>query len=153
VARLREQGLTAAEIAARLGVGRAAVSNMLRRMGRGGALPVRCPDCGATVLAAQHPGSRQQRAPPCLPCLAKRPDATFGVRLKAHRLAAGLTCDQLGAEAGVSGTMITHYETGRCDPTPELLARLVGVLGPGLLTPEAGRRAGDKGKAGRKKKV
>jgi transcriptional regulator with XRE-family HTH domain len=45
-------------------------------------------------------------------CLANRPDATFGERLKAHRLAAGLTLKELARGAGLRYQNLSAYERG-----------------------------------------
>jgi transcriptional regulator with XRE-family HTH domain len=65
----------------------------------------------------------------CLACLAKRPQATFGQRLKAHRLAAGLTLTGLEQRSGVDLSLISAYECDRSEPKWQTLAKLSRVLG------------------------
>ena len=52
-----------------------------------------------------------------------------GERLKALRLAKGLTLDGLAMQSGVSRAMISRIERGEASPTAVLLARLVAALG------------------------
>jgi transcriptional regulator with XRE-family HTH domain len=86
----------------------------------------------------------------CLSCLTRRPGATFGERLKAHRLAAGLTLEALAARCGMPYQCLSTYERGAQEPAWGNLVRLVGALGPGLLPDLAevedakGRLAGEK---------
>ncbi len=68
----------------------------------------------------------------CLPCLAKHPNVTLGEPLKAHRAAAGLTCEQLAVKVALTASATSHYEVGLREPSPMTLARLAEVLGPGL---------------------
>jgi transcriptional regulator with XRE-family HTH domain len=139
VARLRALGLSVPEMARRLGVSAPSVYTMLRRLGRADRLPVACRECGAVILAALPAGVSKPPSALCLACLRKLPDAPFAERLRSYRLAAGLTRVQVGAKVGVTASMITHYETGRCAPSPEVLARLVTALGPGLLGQAGGK--------------
>ena len=67
----------------------------------------------------------------CLDCLPA--DAPFGVRLKACRLAAGLTLRALAARCGIRYQRLSAYERGAQEPAWGNLVRLVGALGPGLL--------------------
>jgi transcriptional regulator with XRE-family HTH domain len=84
----------------------------------------------------------------CLDCLSA--GAPFGVRLKACRLAAGLTLRALAARCGIRYQRLSAYERGAEGPASRNLVRLVGALGPGLLpdVPEGerpkGRPAGEK---------
>jgi DNA-binding XRE family transcriptional regulator len=104
---------------------------------RGGAaqLPivVRCSGCSAAITAGHHAVGLNRLAL-CLACPAERPDAPFGVRLKACRLAAGLTADQLAALTGVSAHAIRAVERGACWPRWERVARLIRALGADLVT-------------------
>jgi hypothetical protein len=67
----------------------------------------------------------------CLDCLPA--DAPFGARLKACRLAAGLTLRALAARCGIRYQRLSAYERGAEGPASGSLVRLVGALGPGLL--------------------
>lgn len=134
IARLRARGLTMAEIGRRLGVTRQAVFDALARRRRPPAEPaVPCTGCGATIASAGAIPSDAEGAL-CLPCLASRPKASLGVRLKAFRLAAGLTKLELAQRLGLSAMAVHHYETGRREPRWRHLVPLIRVLGPGLLT-------------------
>jgi len=46
-------------------------------------------------------------------------------------LIAGLTQREVAAETGITPQAVTLFEKGK--PTPETLAQLVAVLGPGLM--------------------
>jgi hypothetical protein len=70
--------------------------------------------------------------PLCLACLADRPGAPFAVRLRAYRVAAGLTVVRLAARSGVGASTLWTYEAGGCPPLARNLAKLVRVLGPGV---------------------
>jgi transcriptional regulator with XRE-family HTH domain len=71
----------------------------------------------------------------CLSCLAKKPDAAFGQRLKAFRLAAGLTQKQLSMRSGVPDGIIGGLEQrAHRSPGWTHLVALMKVLGAGLVT-------------------
>lgn len=53
---------------------------------------------------------------------------TTGARIKAARKKAGMTQDDLGAELGVSGSMIAQYETGKRKPKIETLKKIADAL-------------------------
>ena len=69
----------------------------------------------------------------CLRCLARHPGATFGERLKAHRLAAGLTQQELADATGTYPQEISCYERDETEPTWRTVAALVRALGVGLV--------------------
>ncbi len=133
IAQLREQGLSQAEIGRRLGVTRQCVQVTLRTMARASSRSVGCAVCGAAIVSEGALPS-DGGAALCLPCLARRPAAPFAHRLKACRLAAGLTKAQLAARAGLTPQMIRHYERGSREPRWPQVARLVRALGPALVT-------------------
>jgi len=54
---------------------------------------------------------------------------TLGQRIKKARKAAGLTQEQLGAIAGVSGVAIMRYEKGQREPSGQPLLRIAQALG------------------------
>jgi transcriptional regulator with XRE-family HTH domain len=122
---LRAQGLTLVQVGQRLGVTRQAVTAMLRRPKRPAAA---CPGCGAARSRAGV-GARGDRAALCLACLGKRPGATAGQRLKAARLAAGLSQAELAARAGLSPHALCECEGGRVRPHERTLVRLAQALG------------------------
>ena len=129
-AALRARGLTFAAIGRRLGVTPEAARQMALAAGR--PAPPRCASC-AGPLPARSRGVR------CPACVAADPDAPFAERLRALRLAAGLTGARLAALAGLSYTTIRNYEGGRGRPRPRLLAALARVLGGGLLAGAGGQ--------------
>lgn len=57
------------------------------------------------------------------------PHAAFGQVLRKHRLAAGLSQEQLGLESGVQRNFISLIETGQNQPTISTIFRLSGALG------------------------
>src|SRR6516164_768418 len=90
---LRARGLTFAAIGRRLGVTPEAARQMaLAAAGR--PAPPRCASC-AGPLPMRSRGGR------CPACVAADPDAPFAERLRALRLAAGLTGARLAARAGL----------------------------------------------------
>jgi hypothetical protein len=91
-------------------------------------VPVHCTEC-STVITQLHGVADNNRTVGCLTCLGKRPGATFGQRLKAHRLAAGLTLTALEQHSGVHLSLISDYECGRREPKWQTLAKLIRVLG------------------------
>jgi transcriptional regulator with XRE-family HTH domain len=73
----------------------------------------------------------------CPGCLGRQPGATFGQRLRACRLAAGLSQGELARRSGIARTAVQNYEQGRWSPRPAPLARLVRVVGPGVATTDS----------------
>jgi transcriptional regulator with XRE-family HTH domain len=134
VARLRAGGLSLAEIGRRLGVSKVAIFSMLRRMQRDRPPSFACAGCGReTASPAARPAD--SGAALCLECLRQRRDAPFTARLRACRLAAGLTKGALARRARVAHQTVGRYEPGERVPGGALLERLVRVLGPDLMTP------------------
>src|SRR5262249_33938013 len=121
-----------------LGCSRQAVWQLLSNYGRDLAPPILlCCHCGAEVLR----GNRRlcNNGPvSCLDCLARRRPTQFGERLKAFRLAAGVSQRRLARHAGVSVTNLGKLEGGRKGPMWDTLLKLVGVLGDGLVTLDIG---------------
>ena len=56
-------------------------------------------------------------------------DAAFGAALRRVRLAAGLSQEQLGLDAGVQRNFISLIETGQNQPTITTIAKLARALG------------------------
>jgi transcriptional regulator with XRE-family HTH domain len=133
IAQMRAKGLSLAEIGRRLGVSRQAVQITVRAMERPVVRAVACAGCGAAVVSAGALRS-DRGAALCLPCLRRKPSAPFGQRLKACRLAAGLTKVELSRRTGVNLQVLRHYEAGPREPRWSQVARLVRVLGPALVT-------------------
>lgn len=57
------------------------------------------------------------------------PHVAFGQVLRKHRLAAGLSQEQLGLESGVQRNFISLIETGQNQPTITTIFKLAGALG------------------------
>jgi transcriptional regulator with XRE-family HTH domain len=124
-AELRARGLTFAEIGRKMGCTRQAAHQLLRQPRAQPPRtppPLACAGCGAALGPA--PGQRDYDPPLCLPCLAKRPRAPFGQRLRAHRIARGLSRAVLGRKAGVGEGTVTVLERGKNRPQPGTLRRL-----------------------------
>lgn len=57
------------------------------------------------------------------------PAEAFGAALRRHRLAGGLTQEDLAFESGVDRTFIARIEAGRRQPTITTVLRLARALG------------------------
>jgi len=128
VASLRARGLSLLAIAKVIGVSRQCVQMTLRRMNQ--PRPVRsvtCRHCGHVIISTGVlPGDEGKVL--CLPCLGKSPQAPFGQRLKALRLAAGLTQGELAKRSGVTPSCLCMYEAGKKLPKRSTLDRLIDGL-------------------------
>ena len=71
------------------------------------------------------------------------PHAAFGQVLRKHRLAAGMSQEQLGLEAGVQRNFISLIETGQNQPTITTIFKLAAAMGikPSKLIVETERLA------------
>jgi transcriptional regulator with XRE-family HTH domain len=137
-AKLRARGLTLAEIGRRMGCSKQAVHYLLGLRGPAPRppKPVACPACGADLGPAPSP---LDYAPAlCLPCLAQRPRTPLGQRLRAHRIARGLSRKALAERAEVGASGLTPMERGERLPRPRALLKLAKALGVqvGQLVPE-----------------
>jgi DNA-binding XRE family transcriptional regulator len=111
---LRAQGLTEAEIGARLGITRQAVHVLLTRYAQD-KVPltgIRCWECGRLATAGYFT-KKVNKHVLCLRCVERRPDTPFGTRLKAFRLAAGLTQEQLTGRTAIKPSTIGNLERRR----------------------------------------
>ena len=130
-AELRARGLTLAEIGRAMHCTRQAVHRLLdyrpRQSHPRPRKAVACPGCRAALPLPwfAHAG------PPalCLPCLARRPRASFAQRLRAHRTAAGLSRTALARKAKVAPLTVTNLERGVHRPRPGTLRKLSAPLG------------------------
>ena len=59
-------------------------------------------------------------------------NATLGRRIRAHRLAAGLSLRELAQRLTVSAQALSQYEMGHTRPRPEVLVALAEVLGTSI---------------------
>jgi transcriptional regulator with XRE-family HTH domain len=130
--RLRAQGLTFQQIAAQLGVSHQYVQQVLKRGGTGWLVPICCHRCKAVITRMRTAYDRNIAAC-CLKCLSEQPESPFGERLRAYRLAAGMTRRELAAKARVGHASVVEYELGNKQPTLENLMKLIRLLGTGLL--------------------
>lgn len=95
VTKLCAQGLTLQEIGRNLGVSRQRVERLLADAGPLGKLATcKCQECGAVIGQDRRPSPRDRQAR-CLACLSKCPEATFGERVLAARLTAGMSKQEL----------------------------------------------------------
>lgn len=133
IAKLRAKGLTLQAIAKRLGVSHQSIASMLHSDKRMDAREVKCKECGEVIARGRAANKAAQNAF-CLACLAKHPKARFGERLRAYRVAAGLTRAELARRSAVNIETIHNYEAGAPgDPQWSKVRRLALVLGVGLL--------------------
>jgi DNA-binding XRE family transcriptional regulator len=135
MAALRATGLTLVEIGRQLGVHPKRVARVLKKVQvKQGMNPITCIECHAIIdsPAVQRCDAGETL---CLQCLARCPDAPFGRRLRALRLAAGLTRGQLAGRAAMSETTVGTYERGQGFPGRSTLQALVRVLGSELTAP------------------
>ncbi len=133
-ASLYARGLSLAQVGSRMGCSRQAVHQLLRAIGATTDRPVvvRCPRCGAVAGRLRATGS----LPPsslCLACLARAPDAPFADRLRACRVAAGLSLRQLARRSGIRAPVLAGYEAYRALPSGTALGKLMAALGPALV--------------------
>jgi transcriptional regulator with XRE-family HTH domain len=133
-AELRAEGLTYTEIAERLGATKHDVYALLKKSGMWQPPPgICCRVCSKQIRPAGR-GINYRIRPLCLACLAKHPDASFGERLKAFRMAAGLTLKVLGQRLGRDHQALAGYESGTCSPKWSRLVLLIRVFGAGSVT-------------------
>jgi DNA-binding XRE family transcriptional regulator len=140
-ARLRAKGCSLGGIAAALGCTRQAVFQLLRWGGH--SRRPRIPCAGCATLLSPAAGERDRAEGLCLTCLGLRPDLPFGQRLRAQRLAAGLTVAELTRKAGLSRGSIGLLERGDHLPQRVTLLRLAAGLGLSVdrLAPRTGASA------------
>jgi transcriptional regulator with XRE-family HTH domain len=134
VEELRAAGLSLPEIGRRLGCTHQAVASVLHNIQttRARVRSVACAGCGEPIISAGCLPSDRGKAL-CLSCLAERPEAPFGRRLLAFRLAAGLTRAELAACAGIHPSLIHYYEVKGTMPRWDRIVPLIQVLGVDLV--------------------
>jgi DNA-binding XRE family transcriptional regulator len=131
-ARLRRQGLSVGEIARWLGVSKQGAHHLLGKAA--GDRPIACRDCDAVIIEVGMGMDNIVRRPLCVACLANHPDAAFGERLRALRLAKGMTHAELADAVGIAKESVSRFEWGRSgNPKWALLVKLVRLLGPALV--------------------
>jgi transcriptional regulator with XRE-family HTH domain len=144
---LRAQGLTLKEVGYELGISRQAAGQLLRATGASPLGVILCAGCGAGVAWPTLRG-RLPSTVLCRACVEQSPGATFGQRLRAYRLAAGLNPAALAKQARVREKSIGEYERDQAKPSRKELARLVRVLGAGLVAGAPSRGRARRGRAG-----
>ncbi len=133
VLKLRARGFTLSEIARRFDITKQAVWSLLNQRPRlTSARAVACTTCGAQIVSA---GAlpRDAETALCLDCLHKADDVSFAQRLKALRLAAGLSQADLAKRTRLAPGSLRAYEDGARQPRRATVGRLVRVFGAGLL--------------------
>jgi transcriptional regulator with XRE-family HTH domain len=133
IVKLRATGLTHQQIGERLGISHQSVQQALRGTGNARLVPVRCRECRAVITRLRT--IRDNNGPVyCLHCLPS--DATFGQRLKARRLAKGITLMALCERTGIGWTLLSKYERDVVEPKCRNLTKLIRVLGVSLMAVE-----------------
>ena len=129
VKQLSAAGLTMPEICRQTGVSRQLAHFILRGYAREQERrKIRCRACGTGINpAVAYP--RQDRKVLCASCAESRCGVSFGERLVAYRLAAGLQVEELAAQAGVHTPVVTGLEHGHVlRPQRKTVERLGRVL-------------------------
>jgi DNA-binding XRE family transcriptional regulator len=136
VAELRSWGWTLAAIGERFGLTYHQVHYILK-VGPPPARPaILCCACGSAIAAARHPCDEGETH--CVACVLRWPGATLGQRLRAFRLASGLSCTDLAGRAGIAAIRVRDYERGVKKPNLTTKARLARALGVSLKALERG---------------
>jgi DNA-binding XRE family transcriptional regulator len=126
--KLRQQGLTHKQIAARLRITRQGAAHLLKPLRKQSV--THCRTCGIVITDGEPALDSVGCLPFCLTCLAKMPQVSFGERLLAWRLSRGLTRQQLAEATGVASHTIRLYEWGKKNkPHRETVVKLARVLG------------------------
>jgi transcriptional regulator with XRE-family HTH domain len=132
VAKLRAEGLSLRQIGERIGVSKQAVASLLNYIGLGTG-PRRmvnlCGRCGKAVGPSVGSVGKHRYELACLVCVSKRLDAPFGMRLRATRLAAGLTVAELAKRIGMEMSTLLYWELQGKRPNTALVRRLSDALG------------------------
>ena len=130
IAELRATGLTYQQIGKRLGISHQSVQQALQHTGNARLVPICCRRGGALItrLRTVKDNNGAVYCTACLPV-----DATFGQRLKAWRLAKGLTLMALGEQTTIVWSLLSKYERDAVEPKCGSLVKLMRVLGAGLM--------------------
>jgi transposase len=118
---------------ARLGISHQSVQQTLHTSGNARLVPVRCREC-RTVIARLRTVRDNNGPVYCWDCLPQ--EATLGQRLKARRLAKGMTLMALGKKTGISWNLLSKYERDAVEPKCGNLLTLIHVLGVALMASE-----------------
>jgi ribosome-binding protein aMBF1 (putative translation factor) len=90
----------------------------------------KCTRCGR-VIADGRKVKRDPRAL-CRTCAQTRQGPTFGQRLRAYRLLAGLTQGEVERETGIPRRALGRFEWGKMRPDTDTVRRLSAALGIGV---------------------
>ena len=131
IIRLREQGLTYAQIGEQVGLSKQRIQKILQSV-HAEATRIVCTECSILIGVFSRRGMFTRKGY-CLDCLAKHPEAPFGQRIRACRLAAGLTLKELANLIGWPWTTLSAYERGVKMPKWKSVVRMIQVLGAGLV--------------------
>jgi DNA-binding XRE family transcriptional regulator len=115
-----------------MGVGSKAVVLMLTKSGGPVKAWIRCCQCDLDIAQIQVRVTNGLAY--CLKCLKKEDKPPFGRRLRAYRVAKGLTPADLARKIGRGPSLINALENGTSKPTWDTLLTLVEVLGQGLVS-------------------
>jgi hypothetical protein len=134
VVRLRRLGFTFPQIAKQLNCTKQNAHHVFKmlRVDVEQMAELRCQGCEALIVSG-NPQMWNRNPAWCLRCLAKIPDAPFSIRLRAFRLAKGLSAAQLAKEAGVTVSAVRYHEWCLSNPRWDFLVKVVRVLGPELV--------------------
>jgi hypothetical protein len=125
---LRDQGLSFAAIGRRLGISKQAAWHLIVKGSPGHVAGVRCSACQA-VVTTRHFQSRTVGEVLCRQCLAAQPHAPFALRLRSHRLAAGMSRPELQHAAALVAGRVKDFEERGAKPHAATRGRLANVLG------------------------
>ena len=124
---LRALVLSFAEVGRRLGVTKQAAWHMIVIGLAAHTAGVHCSACQA-IISTRHIQLRTVGEVLCRPCLVACPDAPFALRLRSHRLAAGLSRSEVQAAAGLAVGCLKNLEDRGAKPQARTRARLAKVL-------------------------
>ena len=122
---LRDEGLTLAEIAERVGVSRQAVHHALLRKRKLSGSTI-CSVCGVTHVAAAGVA--------CQKCLGGRADLPLQLRLTSLRVLARLSQKELADATGFSQSLISTLETGSHQARQKTWEQLFAFLNSAVAT-------------------
>jgi DNA-binding transcriptional regulator YiaG len=88
-----------------------------------------CGRCGKAVGPSVGSVGKHRYELTCLACVSKDRDVPFGVRLRATRLAAGLTVAELAKRIGMEMSTLLYWELQGKRPKTALVRRLSDALG------------------------
>jgi DNA-binding CsgD family transcriptional regulator len=124
ISNLRAQGLSYRLIGQKLGVSRQCAHALLRTTDPEGLTSIVCCTCGRRIAAWRGPRPGKVF---CLVCLPE--DASVGHKIRAYRVAAGLSTRALAQLARIAVSSIGNYERGLQSPSEQNRAKLSQVLG------------------------